>query len=299
MLVVDGIKMVFIRTKNIKGHQYAYLVKNIWNEDSRKVKQITIKYLGNVSKLKINSIPKEYENNPHVKSFLSMYGKNKDYSNNKDFRIDEEINERFFTHLKLHEIESLVKIYDEYVMYHQLDSFYEKVMIPVLHRVGDLWASGKLDVVTEHICSNAALSLIKIINEKILKSRKNLLDKKILICTPQGELHFIGCAMMESLLLKKGFVVYNASPSTPPDSITSYLCSKEIDLLIISFTLAEHKKMVKKLVSEIADDTKIPIIIGGRGLSSFSNDKEFSNMKNVHILDKSVGKIGQLVGNLL
>lgn len=287
--------MVFIRTKNVKGHQYAYLVKNIWNEDSKKVKQVTIKYLGNVSKLKITHIPKEYENNPYVRSFLSMYCD----STSKDANIEENINEKFFNHLKLHDMESLVKIYDQYMMYHQLDSFYEKVMIPVLHMIGDLWASGKLDIVTEHICSNAALSLIKIINEKILKSRKNIVDKKVLVCTPQGELHVIGCAIMESLLLKKGYTVYNASPSTPSDSIATYLRSKEIDLLIISFTLAEHKKIVKKLVNEIANSTRIPLIVGGRGVSSLGNEDEIFQIKNVHIFEKSIVQIGQLVANIV
>jgi len=287
--------LVFIRTKNIKGHQYAYLVKNIWNEDSKKVQQVTIKYLGNVSKLKIEHIPKEYESNPYVKEFLDTY-----YNKGKeDGKFDDSIKEKVFKYLSVHDIESLIEIYEDYVKYHQLDTFYDKIMIPILHEIGDLWQSGKLDVVTEHICSNAVLSLIKIINEKTLKLRKTHLAKKVLICTPQGELHIIGCSMIESLLLKKGYIVYNASPSAPSDSIISYLRSKDIDLLIISFTLMEHKRMVKKMVKEIRDGIKIPIIIGGRGVSSLANDSELSGISDIHPLEKPVGEIVQIVNKII
>ena len=39
-------------------------------------------------------------------------------------------------------------------------------MIPVLHKIGDQWAKGELDVATEHVCSNAAITLIDLINQK-------------------------------------------------------------------------------------------------------------------------------------
>lgn len=40
--------MAFIRTKKIKGAEYAYIVENIWKKRGRKVKQKTKKYLGKV-----------------------------------------------------------------------------------------------------------------------------------------------------------------------------------------------------------------------------------------------------------
>ena len=40
--------MAFIRTKKIKGAEYAYIVENKWKKRSKKVKQKTKKYLGRV-----------------------------------------------------------------------------------------------------------------------------------------------------------------------------------------------------------------------------------------------------------
>lgn len=39
---------MFIRTKQIKGKEYAYLSENKWNKKTKKVKQSTKKYLGKV-----------------------------------------------------------------------------------------------------------------------------------------------------------------------------------------------------------------------------------------------------------
>ena len=54
---------MFIRTKKIKGNDYAYLSENKWSKRSKKVKQITKKYLGRVYKFdKIKDIEFDYNN---------------------------------------------------------------------------------------------------------------------------------------------------------------------------------------------------------------------------------------------
>ena len=40
--------MTFVRTKKIKGNEYAYIVENKWKKRGNKVKQKTKKYLGRV-----------------------------------------------------------------------------------------------------------------------------------------------------------------------------------------------------------------------------------------------------------
>ena len=38
---------------------------------------------------------------------------------------------------------------------HSLFDFYDKLLIPVLYKIGDQWAKGEIDIATEHVCSNA------------------------------------------------------------------------------------------------------------------------------------------------
>jgi MerR family transcriptional regulator, light-induced transcriptional regulator len=75
-----------------------------------------------------------------------------------------------YNQLKSYEINDLLKLYNEYTksVYTSLD-FYEKILIPVLYKIGDQWENGEIDVATEHECSNAVNTLIEIINQNNTK----------------------------------------------------------------------------------------------------------------------------------
>jgi hypothetical protein len=50
--------LVFIRDKKVKGHSYAYLVRNVWDNKNGRVRQDIVKYLGRSSKVALEDIPK-------------------------------------------------------------------------------------------------------------------------------------------------------------------------------------------------------------------------------------------------
>jgi methanogenic corrinoid protein MtbC1 len=78
-----------------------------------------------------------------------------------------------------------------------------------MYKIGDLWAQGKIDISTEHACTNAANSLVKVINETISKSNNKhhtLSNYKIMLCTPEGELHSFG---MQYHRINSGEVVFD------------------------------------------------------------------------------------------
>jgi hypothetical protein len=98
-------------------------------------------------------------------------------------------------------------------------------LIPVLYKIGDQWENGEIDVATEHVCSNAVNNLIDLINQQNTKKNfKNYRDtRSIVLSTPEGEIHSIGCKIIESLLLEKGYEVYNITSPLPTNSIESCL----------------------------------------------------------------------------
>ncbi|MGC2574749.1 MAG: hypothetical protein WA364_24810, partial [Candidatus Nitrosopolaris sp.] len=65
--------MVYIRSKNVKGIDYAYLVKSVWNSNKNSSLQKTIKYLGRTSSITIEDIPEDYRNDPKIITFMAMY----------------------------------------------------------------------------------------------------------------------------------------------------------------------------------------------------------------------------------
>ena len=233
--------MVYIRIKKIKNIDYAYIVESKWNKEKQTSQQITRQYLGPLSQININKIPEEYRNESTIIKFLDSHDLNFERSRELNTLLQTKLLEK----LKTYEINDLVKIYNEYTksVYSLLD-FYEKLLIPVLYKIGDQWARGEIDVATEHVCSNATITLIDLINQKNINkkiSKNSTTNRPIILCTPEGELHSIGCKIIESLLLEKGYEVYNITSALPTNSIESYLNNNiKFGLLLISVTLEEN-----------------------------------------------------------
>ena len=261
--------MVYIRIKKVKNINYAYIVESKWNKEKRTSQQITIQYLGPIAQININKIPEEYRNESTIIKFLDSH----DHSFEKSRELNKSLQDVLFEKLKNYELDELINIYNEYTksVYLLLD-FYEKLLIPVLHKIGDQWAKGELDVATEHVCSNAAITLIDLINQKnvnkkISKSSLSSSNKPIILCTPEGELHSIACKIIESLLLERGYEVYNITSPIPTNSIDSYyLDNINSSIIIISVTLKENINSSIRFVQNIRQSFNIPIIIGGTAI---------------------------------
>jgi methanogenic corrinoid protein MtbC1 len=266
------IYMVYIRIKQVKNIGYAYLVESKWNKEKQTSQQIIKQYLGPVSQININKIPKEYRSKSSIIKFLAK--RNLDFS--KSTKLNESLQANLMEKLKRYEINELIKLYHDYTksVYTSLD-FYEKILIPVLYKIGDQWENGEIDVATEHVSSNAVNTLIDLINQnntkKISKSYRD--TKSIVLCTPEGELHSIGCKIIESLLLEKGYEVYNITSALPTNSIESYLDNTNPGVVLISVTLEENINSAIRLVQEIRRSLQISVIVGGNAIKSASKSQ--------------------------
>ena len=250
--------MVYIRSKNIKGIEYAYLVKSVWNSKKNSSRQKTIKYLGKASSITIEDIPEDYRNDPKIITFMTSYA-SKDITKKQTLLL--QLREEFFKTLSNGDVSGAIKIYEKYTDFYNLIDFYDNLLKPVMYEIGQLWAEGKFDIATEHVCSNTAQSLIDFINEKNLKVHHH--KAKILVCTPNGELHNLGCKVIESFLISKGFKVFNISPSVPAESVIRYILEVKPDTIIISISLDENIKAGKNLVKKIRCIFSSPILVGG------------------------------------
>jgi MerR family transcriptional regulator, light-induced transcriptional regulator len=272
--------LVFIRDKKVKGHSYAYLVRNIWDNKNGRVRQKIVKYLGRSSKVVLEDIPKEFQKDPNVVTFIACHSSDAE-------KMEFTMKEKMLELLIRNDIKSLADIFDRYSQIFGLVKFYERLLTPVMYKVGELWKESRLDVATEHVCSSAAHTLVKIINERVSKSpvadRKAL---KILICTPEGEYHSLGCMVIESFLRSKGYSVSNIAPSVPSDAIISFAGKFNPDLIMISITLGENIDATNKLINKILESriSFPPILVGGIGIESITIKNQNDKLKKVKFL---------------
>ena len=261
--------MVYIRNKKVKGIDYAYLVHSVWDPIRNTSRQQTIKYLGNASQVTIEDIPQEYRNDSKILTFISAFSS---IQEEKKILVSK-IREEMLLLLRDCNIGGLINLYEKYSKFFSLTEFYDKLFTPVMYRIGDLWEQGKLDVATEHASTNTAISLIKAINKRVttkIKTHKISSRYKAVVCTPVGELHGLACNIIESLLLSKGFKVYNISTSIPTEYIVDFMRNLEPDIVFISITLVENIKSAERLIQQIHQkyNNNLPVVIGGSAFNS-------------------------------
>jgi len=249
--------MVYIRSKKVKSDEYLYLVKSVWDSKKHTSKQEIVKYLGKASDVIKDDIPVEYRNNPKVLSVLASY-------NPTDIKKREDaINkskQQLYKKLTDGNIEDCTKIYQDYTEIFNSADFFDRILKQVMYDIGEDWANNKISIATEHVASNIAQTLVKIIMDSVSGSGNK---KKILICVPLGEEHHLGCDVLETYLSIKGFKIYNMGTSIPTESIISFIENNKPDVVFLSITLKDNLKAGQRLVKKIKEQSKIPILVGG------------------------------------
>lgn len=268
--------MVYIRAKKIKGDQYLYLVKSVWDKQKNTSRQEIVKYLGKASTVVKEDIPPDYRNDPKIISFLSAH-------NPEDMKKREEARnktrEQIYKKFTQGDIKASLKIYEDFEKLFSAADFFDKILRPVMYTVGDNWANNKISIATEHVASNVAQGLVKIIMDR---NQGESNKKKVLICVPQGEEHRLGCDVLETYLSSKGFKVYNLANSAPNESILSFIETSKPDVVFVSITLEDNIKPGQRLVKKISESYDTPVFVGGFALENEKSPKfDGTVLKNI------------------
>lgn len=252
--------MVYLRTKTVKGERYLYLVKSVWDPKKNTSRQETIKYLGKSSQVTKQDIPLEYRNDPKVVAFLAS-----DDAMDLDKRGEmlAKLQDQLFKMFMKGDLEGALVLYSDYRLTSGTTNFFERILTPVMYKIGELWAKNKISIADEHVCSNIANSLVRII---FSKNEKAPTKKKVLICTPEGEHHNLGPSILESHLSCSGFRVFNLAPSEPHESIVRFIESSKPDAILVSITLTDNIKPGQRLIRKIKEKFDIPIFVGGQAV---------------------------------
>jgi methanogenic corrinoid protein MtbC1 len=81
--------------------------------------------------------------------------------------------------------------------------------------------------------------------------------------------------MIESLLLSKGFKVYNISTSIPTEYIMDFMRDMQPDIIFISITLAENIKPAERLIQKIQQkyNNRLPVVVGGSAFNRIAQNR--------------------------
>ncbi|MGJ8673591.1 MerR family transcriptional regulator [Rubritalea sp.] len=175
---------------------------------------------------------------------------------------------------------TLEHIFDEVVKEYGYSYLLEKVLIPLVQTVGELWHAGDFTIAEEH----AATSFIKdylCLSTRPFATPTNA--PKLLITTPQGQLHELVAVISASQARKLGWHVIYLGPSLPAEEIAGAAEKIGARAIILSIVYplddSQINKQLHKLRSQL--DSDIPIIVGGPRSTLYTPTLQELNIKQL------------------
>ena len=145
-----------------------------------------------------------------------------------------------------------------------LVKFITEIAAPLLHTVGERWASGQLHVFEEHFLSQ---QLIQFLNSEI--SKMITVNKpEVLLATLPGEEHTLGILMVSAMLSAHNISSINLGAEVPMDQIRHAVDKFHVDTIGITFSGAYKYNHIRDDLQEMRDliPDDVNIWIGGEGV---------------------------------
>ena len=142
--------------------------------------------------------------------------------------------------------------------------FIERLVVPLMETVGELWRNGSLRIVHEHLASTVVRTLLGGLSTSATLSA---LAPKIVVTTPTGQLHEIGALIVASTAESDGWHVIYLGVNLPAEEIAAavqYHGAKVVALSVVypadDPRVADELLRLRRYLSH-----DIEILVGGRG----------------------------------
>jgi methanogenic corrinoid protein MtbC1/DNA-binding XRE family transcriptional regulator len=139
---------------------------------------------------------------------------------------------------------------------------YLDVLMPSQVEIGARWHRGEISIPEEHIATQITLRQMGRLRG-MLKTRLKL-GLKALVCSVEGDQHFIGAQAVADFLVVDGWEVDFLGADIPTDHLVPFAKAKGCHLVCISVSLPGLIPVAQKLINELR---KIPagpkVIVGG------------------------------------
>lgn len=144
----------------------------------------------------------------------------------------------------------------------------ERVVIPLMERIGDLWRKGEIRISHEHLATQAVRTFLG----NLLASQKTFPGAPhVLVTTPSDQVHEIGALSAAVAAASEGWNVTYLGPSLPSEEIAGAVTHNGSRALILSLIYPESDPLAARELRKLRRYLPgLPIIVGGRARQSYS-----------------------------
>jgi methanogenic corrinoid protein MtbC1 len=157
---------------------------------------------------------------------------------------------------------------------HSVPEFAQRMAVPLMQEVGQLWQQGRLPVYGEHLFSGVLEQVLHQICTK--RQAIRLHGPRILLATPSGEMHGLGLALVNAVLYDAGFNVTFLPGHLPVQEIALAVKAFSSDVVALSVSVVYPPKMLKAQLRTLraALPRTVEVWVGGAGTHRVANVPE-------------------------
>ena len=143
----------------------------------------------------------------------------------------------------------------------------KQVVEPLIHAVGERWASGRLAIFEEHRISQLLNTLL---GHCLLQLDADQNMPLVVFSTVPGERHQLGLLMAELTMRQQGCRTINLGPEMPLDELVTAAESYHASFIALSFSINMNRRQVVNALESLLElcPRTMAIIAGGRGVAS-------------------------------
>src|SRR3989338_1006928 len=142
-----------------------------------------------------------------------------------------------------------------------------KILLPAMDEVGILFGKGELQLPFVLKSADVMKEAVAYL-EPYLPKNQNTCRGKIVLATVKGDVHDIGKNLVNLILSKNGYIVYDLGIKQSSDSIIHSTMQYDADAIWISGLLVKSLWEMKNIVSDLARmNLSYPVICGGTAVS--------------------------------
>jgi 5-methyltetrahydrofolate--homocysteine methyltransferase len=141
---------------------------------------------------------------------------------------------------------------------------YLDVLVPAMSAIGTKWKDGEIDVFVEHRASGIAARSAARIGLRF--SKRGVRKGTVLLGSPEGEWHALGCQLLSDLIHFEGWKVDDLGANVPVESfVAAAMDVPDVVAVCIASTMKETLPAMSETITKIkkASNNSIPCFVGG------------------------------------
>lgn len=161
----------------------------------------------------------------------------------------------------------------------------KNLITPLLNKIGDLWKSGEIRIVHEHVSTGV---MRKFLSRLIDNNRVGENAPTLLVATPKGQLHELGALIISVIASADGWNVVYMGPDLPGEEIVAAVEKLHPKILALSIvyplddiTLDREMIKIRQLLTNGTN-----IIAGGRSVYAYEKTLREMNAKIISDIDE-------------